>query len=97
MNAPGPRIAVPGPPAAYAAAYERLRAEALAAPAGVRQGPAALVLRGVAAWLDTPLERQPDPTAVPLRGRTPRPPAVPSPVVGVLLDMIRAHLPEAVA
>lgn len=89
------RIAVHGAAAAHAAAYERLREGALAARTEVRQGPAALSLRGLAAWLGALSE---PPCAAPPRRRTPpRQSAAAPPAVEVLLDMIRAHLPGEAA
>ncbi len=96
MTAPRPRTAVSGSPVAHTAAYERLRREAVAVrPAPVRQGPAALALRGVAAWLGTASE----PALSSEHRRRPalRAPAPAAPTVEVLVDMIRAHLPGEAA
>ena len=85
-----------GTPTVGDGAYERLRREAVAAwPAGVRQGPAALALRGVAAWLRTACAPSPPVVVKEHSRRVPTRPLAPA--VEVLVDMIRAHLPEEAA
>lgn len=85
------------PAAAYAAGYERLRAQALAARSVCDgDGLAVLAHRGLAAWL----HRQAEPREAPALARGSSHCATPmssAQAVDILLGMARAHLTEAPA
>jgi hypothetical protein len=77
-----------GDPAALAAAYEAVRAAALASPAGAGHGTALIRARGVAAWLQAGPCQPAAPASRPALARA----GAPAPAVSVLAAMTLAVL-----